>query len=53
MEYTIFPHVEEPGMVGEVWNWNWRNMYVKAVSIDMCGLMMDVYGLMLGVGYDK
>lgn len=53
MEYTIIPHVEEPEMMGEAQNWNWGNMYVEAVSIDMCGLMMDVCGSMLGVGYDK
>ena len=26
------------------------NMYVKVVNIDMCGLLMDVCGQMLGVG---
>lgn len=27
-----------------------RNIHVKALSIDMCGLLMDVCGLMLCVG---
>ena len=48
---TILPHVEGFGMAGKVRNGG--DMYAKVVSIDMCGLMMDVCGSMLGVGYDK
>lgn len=46
LEYTIVPiqkNLRYTTSTGE-------NMYAKAVSIDTCGLLVDVCGLMLGVG---
>lgn len=48
VRYTVVPRVEEPEMIGGARKG--RIMYAKAVGIDMCGLLMDVCGLMLGLG---
>lgn len=45
---VILPCVEEPEVMEETRD---GEACVKVVSIDMCGLLMDVCGSMLGVGY--